>query len=319
MSSPPSLPDRYASIESLRSLYTDLIWLREVLYVVSRGDLSQRIPLQGYLGGILKTLQANLKHMTWQTKMVAQGDFSQRVDFLGEFADSFNAMVVRLDQTLQELLYKTKQLGEANAQLLEEISVRKQTEADLLESREELKRLAQTDSLTGLYNRRHFNQVAVSQIDKAIRYSRPLSIMMFDIDHFKQINDSFGHNTGDWVLKQIARTSLDIFRATDMLARYGGEEFIALLYETSAMEAANVAERLRSRIEKTNLQAQDGPVMVTASFGVSDCLGHTYAKPGEEVLEDFVSTADAALYLSKKTGRNRVTIFRPATRPPGVS
>ncbi len=319
LTSPPSLPDRFASIESVRTLYDDLISLRKILFAASRGDLSKNISLQGYLGGTLKTLQANMKHLTWQTKMIASGDFSQRVDFMGEFSDSFNAMVMQLDKTLQDLLNKTKQLGEANTRLRKEIAIRKKTEEDLLQSREELKRLAYIDSLTGLYNMRHFNQVALNEIDRTKRYPHPLSVMMFDIDHFKRINDSFGHSTGDSVLKKIAQISADIFRTTDTLARYGGEEFVVLFNETSAREAATVAERLRSGIEKARLETENGPVTITASFGISDCLDNTDTKPREEILNDFLSSADKALYLSKNTGRNRVTIFRPEIRASGVS
>jgi diguanylate cyclase (GGDEF)-like protein len=309
LAEPPAFPAEYDSAPNLQGVYTSLVSLRDVLHAVSTGDLSCRIPLKGYIGGVLKTLQANLKHLTWQTQMVADGDFSQRVDFMGEFADAFNAMVVRLDQTLTELVKKKTELSRANAELRKEIAVRKQTEAALRKSREELRHLAITDSLTGLYNRGYFNKVAEGEIERALRYSRPISIMMFDIDHFKRINDTFGHHNGDRVLKMVADTTSEIFRITDVFARYGGEEFIALLSETPAPNAADVADRLRRAIEKSVVKTDGGPMAVTASFGVSDHFARMNAQPGTQVLADFIATADQALYASKKAGRNRVTVF----------
>jgi diguanylate cyclase (GGDEF)-like protein len=247
-SEPPVLPEGYAAVDSLQTVHSTLCNLRDFLYAVSNGDLSAKVPLHGYVGGTLKTLQANLRHMTWQTKMVASGDFSQRIEFMGEFSESFNAMVVQLDRTLKELMAKKTEVSQANEELRKEISMRKETEAELRKSREELRRLAMTDALTGLFNRCHFNRVAEEEIGRALRYHRPLSVMMFDIDFFKRVNDTFGHNSGDRVLAMVARITREMLRTSEIAARYGGEEFIVLLPETPASKAAAVAERLRSRI-----------------------------------------------------------------------
>ena len=104
------------------------------MYAASNGDLSNHVPFKGYIAGTLKTLQANLKHITWQTKMIASGDFTQRIEFMGEFSESFNTMVIQLDQTLKELVRKETELSQANQELLKEISIRKQAEAALRES-----------------------------------------------------------------------------------------------------------------------------------------------------------------------------------------
>ena len=306
---PPALPERYADVDALQTFHTNLCALRDFLHAASNGDLSATVPLRGYVGGTLKTLQANLRHMTWQTKMVASGDFSQRIEFMGEFSESFNAMVMQLDRTLQELMAKKTELSQANEELLKEISIRKETEAELRNSKEELRRLAMTDALTGLFNRRHFNQVAKEEIGRALRYRRPLSVMAFDIDHFKRVNDTFGHSNGDRVLAMIARITREVLRTTEVAARYGGEEFIVLLPETPAPAAAEVAERLRTEIEEAALPSERGPIAVTASFGVSDALQCSGAKPEEQVLSEFVSSADRAMYASKAAGRNRVTVF----------
>jgi diguanylate cyclase (GGDEF)-like protein len=311
LAKPPQLPAGFASVDSLQTLYANLISLRDFLYAASNGDMSKQVAFKGYIGGALKTLQANLKHMTWQTKMVASGDFTQRIEFMGEFSESFNAMVMQLDQTLRELVSKKTELSMANEDLLKEISVRKQTEAALLESEEALRLLSMTDSLTGLYNRRHFYKLAEVEIGRILRYSRPLSVIMFDIDFFKRINDTFGHPTGDIVLKRIADITKEIVRVTDIPARYGGEEFVVLLPETHASAATTVAEKLRKQIENTTIQAESHQITVTVSVGVSDELGKTNSKTHKQILSEFISGADQALYASKNAGRNRVTIYNP--------
>jgi PAS domain S-box-containing protein len=136
LAKPPQLPARLASAASVQTLYTKLLSLREFLFAASNGDLSQQVAFKGYIGGTLKTLQANLKHMTWQTKMVASGDFTQRIDFMGEFSHSFNTMVMQLDQITDELVSKEVELSKVNDQLLKEISSRKQAKATLQESEE---------------------------------------------------------------------------------------------------------------------------------------------------------------------------------------
>ena len=308
---PPQVPARFASIDSLQTLYANLLSLRDFLYAASNGDLSKQVAFKGYIGGALKTFQANLRHMTWQTKMIASGDFTQRVEFMGEFSQSFNAMVIQLDQTLKEVARKDAELSKVNVDLVKEITIRKQTEAALRKSEEAFKILAITDPLTGLYNKRHFNQLAEAEIRRALRYTRPLTVMMFDIDFFKRVNDTYGHTSGDMVLKLVAKTTKEMLRATDIPARYGGEEFVVLLPETPAAVAATVAERLRRRIEDVTTQTEKGPITITASFGVSDYLGETNSKPNERILSEFISKADQALYASKNAGRNKVTVFNP--------
>jgi diguanylate cyclase (GGDEF)-like protein len=306
---PPGIPDHLADIESLHTLYTNLVSLREFLNSASNGDLSKQIAFRGYIAGTLKTLQANLRHMTWQTKMIASGDFTQRVEFMGEFSQSFNSMVMQLDQTLKELVSKKTELTDANEELQKEIAIRKKTELALRDSQETLRRQAVTDSLTGLYNRMHFNKLAVDEIQRASRYARPLSVIMFDIDLFKRINDTFGHVTGDTVLKMVGVVVKEQIRATDQPARYGGEEFIILLPETSATEAAVVAERLRYKLETTTIQTGKGTIAITASFGVSDYRVKTNQKPNEKDLSELIANVDRALYSSKDSGRNRITVY----------
>ena len=312
LAKPPQLPERYAALESLQTVHADLLIIRDFLFAVANGDLSRPVPFKGFVAGTLKMIQSNLRHITWQTKMVASGDFTQRIEFMGEFSHSFNAMVIQLDQTLQELVRKEEELSRANTELLKEIHIRKETEVALRKSEEALRVQAITDPLTGLYNRRHFAELADVEILKALRYSRALAIVMFDIDFFKRVNDNYGHASGDAVLKMVARTTKETLRASDISARYGGEEFVVLLPETTLAQAAEVADRVRRRIADSTVQTEECPITVTVSFGVSGFVGENNPATTETILSKLVANADQALYASKNAGRNRVTVYTSA-------
>lgn len=171
-----------------------------------------------------------------------------------------------------------------------------------------LDNLANLDGLTGVYNHRYFQNALDQEISRATRRGTFLSILFIDIDFFKKFNDSFGHQVGDFILAEFARTLGANLRKYDVLARYGGEEFVVLLPETNTEEALIVAEKLRSVIEKTIFRDNRGEYHVTASFG------QACSKPGVE--DDFdrdilVSRADQALYEAKQKGRNRVAAYTP--------
>ena len=169
--------------------------------------------------------------------------------------------------------------------------------AELESANERLHALASTDGLTGIKNHRAFQESIRAEIAKAVRYGHPLSLLLLDIDNFKSYNDTFGHQSGDEVLKLVARIVAGFARRTDQAARYGGEEFVVLLPETDAPGARRTAERIRAAIE-----SGEWPVRpVTASFGASTLL-ELETDPTQ-----LVERADQALYASKRAGRNRVT------------
>jgi diguanylate cyclase (GGDEF)-like protein len=163
---------------------------------------------------------------------------------------------------------------------------------------------AQTDSLTGLYNHRHFFELAKREISRAQRYKHSLTVAMVDIDHFKYINDTFGHPAGDQVLIAIANVCRKLFRNIDIVGRYGGEEFSILLPETPIETATEVAERFRYTIEKTAISYHRRHISVTVSLGLAalrnDCTS----------LNRLIERADTALYHAKAQGRNRVTLWK---------
>lgn len=169
----------------------------------------------------------------------------------------------------------------------------------------ELEKLAQTDFLTGLANRRHFMALAEQELARTLRYGGPLSVLMMDIDHFKKINDTYGHKSGDIVLQAFAQLCRSAVRNIDILGRIGGEEFAAVLPETDSQRAVEVAERLREIISKAEIYLEHGlPIQVTMSIGVASQVG----KSGN--IDTLFSWADAALYEAKKAGRNKVWSYK---------
>lgn len=168
--------------------------------------------------------------------------------------------------------------------------------------RQQLREQAATDPLTGLYNRRHIFSCLDREIKRYDRYREAFSIVLIDADHFKHVNDNYGHSTGDATLRLIARVCKAAVRETDIVGRFGGEEFIILLPHTSAEAAGIVAERIRKDIGKVSRELLDGAVLVTLSLGVAEV---------DEDTADFnmlLAAADSALYQAKNAGRDRVAI-----------
>lgn len=164
----------------------------------------------------------------------------------------------------------------------------------------QMQSLAITDELTGLFNRRAILQKGISEWQRARRFERPLSCLMFDIDHFKRINDTYGHETGDQVLREVARAIKDSLRQSDSLGRLGGEEFLLIAPETEPGKAESLAERIRRNVAGMHFANMAGQ-SVTLSIGVAQSLG-------ERSLEELIREADGALYTAKHEGRNQVVM-----------
>ncbi len=172
----------------------------------------------------------------------------------------------------------------------------------LQQANQELERRSQTDGLTGLANRRHFDQVLAREHARQLRTGAPLSLLLLDVDHFKEVNDRLGHSMGDDYLRALARTlSTHAARATDLAARYGGEEFACLLPDTDSRQAAALAERIRAGVAQLDLPSGRGDgTPLTVSIGVATLVG------GRHGAERLVEEADAQLYAAKHAGRNCV-------------
>jgi diguanylate cyclase (GGDEF)-like protein/PAS domain S-box-containing protein len=167
----------------------------------------------------------------------------------------------------------------------------------------ELKQLAITDSLTGANNRRQFMERGQIEMLRAKRYNRPMALLMIDIDHFKRINDNYGHGVGDMVLKALVKQCQSVLRETDIFGRIGGEEFAAVLVETKPEKGIQVAERIRTTLEKTNMKTESGRIRITISIGL------TGLKESDQDLDSIVKRADRAMYKAKNAGRNKVVVL----------
>ena len=178
-------------------------------------------------------------------------------------------------------------------------------ERSLRAANEENRRLSITDFLTGAFNRRHLMEQLPREIDRAVRYGRPLSVLMCDVDHFKKINDTHGHLVGDEVLKWFVATLQGTVRTADWVARYGGEEFVVVLPETTAVNAVTAAEHLRAEVAARPFVTSTASFPVTASFGAS---GWGATVPQGSTLDVLMAKCDAGVYASKAAGRNRVTL-----------
>lgn len=200
---------------------------------------------------------------------------------------------------LEQKLQASEMLAQANAAL--ERTVHERT-AELARARDEAERLARTDGLTGVANRRWFEEVAEQEVARAQRYQQPLSMILFDIDLFKQINDSHGHAAGDAVIRAAASAVREAVREVDFVARVGGEEFAILLPGIHQAQAVTTAERLRELIATSVASHQGLQLNFTASLGVSECR---LDDPGFGAL---LHRADQAMYLAKQRGRNRVAV-----------
>jgi diguanylate cyclase (GGDEF)-like protein len=182
---------------------------------------------------------------------------------------------------------------------------------------EETVALAITDSLTGFPNRRHLFARLEMEIARANRFGNQVSILMVDIDHFKNFNDAAGHRAGDSVLRQAADLMKGMIRKVDTVARYGGEEFVLILSQVTKLEAIEVAQKLRCALELTAFEVGNiaGPGRITVSVGVANLPVDAMTQ------EKLLDCADAALYASKRAGRNQVTAYAPGmeTAPKGAS
>jgi diguanylate cyclase (GGDEF)-like protein len=178
-------------------------------------------------------------------------------------------------------------------------------QSELKEKNALLEKMSMTDELTGLYNRRYFYDHINMQIALAKRHTYAIACLLIDIDHFKNINDTYGHDVGDKVLKGAANVMKGKMRGGEVLARFGGEEFIVCLIKTSHDGAVSAAERMRKAVEDANLSDDaNNPFKVTISIGVA-----LYPQQGLENSDDVIKAADKVLYCAKRAGRNRIAVY----------
>jgi diguanylate cyclase (GGDEF)-like protein len=235
-----------------------------------------------------RSIVVPLQRLIRAADRIADGDLEVRVsatrnDELGHLTQVFNQMVERLQRNRAEIMAANEAMQRQN-RILEALSV--------------------TDSLTGLYNRSKLDAILTDQLARYQRTQRPFALLMLDIDHFKTLNDTYGHIAGDEILKKVAQILLQSIRSIDFAARYGGDEFIIILVETSADRAAKTAERIRSQVGNLRYCINSSTVPITVSIGIVEC------QPADTTTTAIFARADNALYEAKRRGRNQAYCAR---------
>lgn len=186
--------------------------------------------------------------------------------------------------------------------LIEDVTDVSHYQSKLNKALEELAKANRIDGLTQVFNRKHWEECLDKEFSRARRYDHGLALIMFDLDHFKLLNDTYGHQCGDTVLIETAQRIKSLLRLCDQFGRYGGEEFAAILPETDAVGALDVAERIRKEIANTVIKFQDKDIRISTSVGVATI------NVNDKRYEDLISNADVALYEAKASGRNKVCV-----------
>jgi len=340
---PEGTPQEIARHPAVQQFVGQVRTLQEFLLALANGNLQPELHLGGRMAGALKTMQSNLRHLTWQAQRVAGGDLNQRVEFMGEFATAFNAMIEQIRLARQELARGTEELGQqrqaavtalqeaqtaweethqANQQLqeanlklqaanqkLQEYNRQLQTQlAEIRSLQEQLREQAIRDSLTGCFNRRYLEETMEREFARAVREGYTVGVVMVDIDRFKAINDTFGHAVGDRIVMELGHSLQSLSRTGDIVCRYGGEEFLLLLPGLTAEVAVERAEQWRAAFAALELPTTGRKIRLTISLGVA-----IYPIDSEDS-QEILRKADQALYLAKSNGRNRVELSSASRR-----
>jgi len=238
-----------------------------------------------YLG---RSIVVPLQRLINATAQIVKGNLDipittvKQKDELGKLAQMFNQMTEKLRHSQSEILTANEELKLKN-QLLEKLCV--------------------TDSLTGLYNRSKLNHIINDELSRSHRHKRPFTVLMIDIDYFKELNDNLGHIAGDEILATVSKLLVQSIRSIDFAARYGGDEFIIVLTETTAYEATLTAERIRAQVSEIFCNAINKSINVTLSIGIAE------SKLQDTSPTDIITRADSALYEAKKSGRNQARVI----------
>ncbi|MCQ2088748.1 MAG: diguanylate cyclase [Fibrobacter sp.] len=246
------------------------------------------------LGLPLNRLTSHIRQISDGNLDVEQIHVGSRKDEIGTLSKAFNVMHTTIQRQLKEL--------KEHRNMLEQ-EVRDRTK-ELEEANKKLDLISRTDELTGLPNRRDMNETIANEIGRCQRTQKPFCFIFIDIDHFKAINDTYGHACGDVVLKSVSQTIRGLLRKYDVFARYGGEEFLTLLPETDLEGATIVAERFRRKIEMMTVHYADYAINVTITLGVAR-FDHRLGA------DRSIQLADKALYQGKENGRNQVVVWKP--------
>jgi diguanylate cyclase (GGDEF)-like protein len=304
-------PDNTKHIHDLsyRSINTILDSLDAMVYVADM-DTYELIFCNKYGRDIFGEVQGKICWQVLQEGQDGPCDFCTNHRLLDEDGEPTGVYVWEFQNTIDKSWYQCRDQAIrwvdgriVRMEIATDITQRKLVEEELKAARNRAEVLASKDELTGLDNRRAFFDQGERIFKQAIRFKHPVSVIMMDVDCFKNINDGYGHSVGDKVLQIIAKHLQSMVREIDVVARIGGEEFAFVLPETEADEAVNLAERLRLKIEETEVMHKGKKIKVTGSFGIASYFAES------ETLETMLTKADDALYIAKEKGRNRVESY----------
>ena len=287
-----------------------LLHVREVqshLAGLARGNISRPVPLKGYTADLLREMQENLHHVIWKARRLTVGDFSCDAGCMGELSEAFEVMGKTLQTALVRLEQQKQDLTELSENLRREIDARAAVEEILRREQAQLQKLASTDPLTGIPNRRQFFQTAVRELERLRRTQGTACLAMLDIDHFKALNDNLGHTEGDKALTHMAKIISNVIRPYDLAGRYGGDEFVFLFPETRAEDCRAILERLRICVENENISAGPDALCLTVSIGLTE-LDRDNVQDAQ-ALDQAITRADEALYRAKQASRNRICVI----------
>ncbi len=289
------------------------------------GDCALVLYLSDKVAAIYHGLHSNRKSMEVHDLLAEAYQFSDEqsaalIDKVGEKAQEVMEMfsidpgnMKPFSLIMQEANEELGRLNLSYAQLVLELKQAKQNAEQLAMelklANDSLRKLAFRDGLTGLYNHRYFQEILEAELERSSRYNHPLSMILADIDHFKKVNDHFGHPAGDHVLKMVAEMLVSLVRRCDIVSRYGGEEFTIILPETGINSARILAQRIRRGIEQMHITYDDRKIPVTISCGIAS----TEVVNGNITRTELIERSDQALYRAKKSGRNRVEVDELAT------
>ena len=309
----PDLPEQFADNDEITVLHDMLATFRQTVQDFSRGHISGDIHLRGFCAGCLKALQAHLLHLIWQVQMVENGDYSQRVDFLGDLSLYFNRMTEKLSATITQLNKKEEELLAITGELQQEVELRKAAMNALSSSESKFRYLAEHDPLTNCLNRRSFLANATEKLQVAKAGQFHCCVAMLDIDFFKRVNDTHGHHEGDMALRHVVQVARKALRSGDLLGRYGGEEFVLFFASAYKNEGTMVATRICNVLRETPMLLGSGEELhLTASLGVAEVLPSWPEERDQDFLESLIKRADESLYAAKSSGRDRVVVAESA-------
>jgi len=271
---------------------------------------------QGVSVAILDWMMPGLDGPELCRRVRATGDMASMYVILLTGRDGVADLVAGLEAGADDYIVKPFDFGELHARVRVGMRVATLQDrlaaqvAELRDARDTLARLASTDVLTELYSRRRWYEVGGDELRRYQRYGRPFSVLVADLDFFKQVNDTHGHATGDDVLKHFAGVLKEESRKADVFGRVGGEEFAALLPETGASAALDAATRIAERCRERPIVSPTGAITVTCSIGVAE------VEKDDASIDTVVKRADDAMYQAKRQGRNRAVVW---TAPPAAS